>query len=367
MLNKDFYYKFEEKYRGSRNLIKERLKVYLPFVLKCKETHGVCSALDIGCGRGEWLELMTDNSVDAKGIDLDEGMLAPCRELGLNVELADALETLRSMPDSSLSIVTGFHIAEHLPFDILVQVVHEAKRVLKPAGLLILETPNPEDLCVGACNFYTDSTHIRPLPPTLLSFLPEYEGYCRVKILRLQEDKSLRGIKDISLFHAITGASPDYSIVAQKEDEIERLKSFDSLFGNEYGLTMHELCESYDKMARSRIAEQETCIVQQETRIVQQETRIVQQETRIVQQETRIAQQETRIVQQETRIAQQETRIAQQETRIAQQDAALAARAQEIRALQKKLDDTYNLLVNTRHRTLYGALAWLWHKVFKRR
>ncbi len=324
MPNKDFYYRFEEKNRGSRDLIKERLKVYLPFILKCKEAHKDCLALDIGCGRGEWLELMADNGVRAKGIDLDDGMLGPCRERGFDVEKADALEALRKMPDDSLSIVSGFHIAEHLPFDILLQVVHEAKRVLKPAGLLILETPNPENLCVGACNFYIDSTHNHPLPPPLLSFLPEYEGFFRVKILRLQEDKSLAQAKNLSLFNAIAGASPDYSIVAQKEASQEILSSFGDLFEKNFGITMHELCQKYD------------------------------------------AGQEQRAAQQESIFAEQERRIAEQECRIAEQNATLVAQTQRIDALQKKLDETYNLLVNTRHRTLYGALAWLFRKVFRR-
>ena len=297
MPDKDFYYRFEEKYRGSRELIKERLKVYLPFVLQCKSVHNECRILDIGCGRGEWLELMTQNGVDAKGIDLDEDMLGPCRELGLNVEKADALETLKSMSDNSLSIVSGFHIAEHLPFEILFQVVHEAKRVLKPAGFLILETPNPENLCVGACNFYMDSTHVRPLPPPLLSFLPEYEGYYRVKILRLQEDKLLAQAKELSLFHAITGASPDYSVVAQKEADSEIVASFDGLFEKNYGISMHELCSKYETNQDQRI------------------------------------------------------------DRIADKIAELNAR----------LEATHALVLNTRHRTLYGALAWLWHKIFHKK
>lgn len=253
----DFYFEFEQKYRGSREQIKSRLSAYLPFVQKCRSLYADCKALDLGCGRGEWLELMQENGIDAAGVDLNDAMVAYCTEKNFSCQKKDALSALKEAADESLSIVSGFHIAEHVPFDILMQLVHEAKRVLKPAGLLILETPNPENPAVGSCSFYNDPSHIRPLTPVLLSFLPEHVGFHRTKILRLQEDKRLHEPENLSLFHVLTGSSPDYSIVAQKQAAQNLTVEFDSLFQANYGITLEELCQSYDATLSSRIAAQE--------------------------------------------------------------------------------------------------------------
>lgn len=210
-----FYRAFEDKYRGSRELIKERLRVYLPFVTPLAQLHPHLPALDLGCGRGEWLELMADNHITAHGVDLDEGMLAACRERGLSVLHTDALAHLQAQSDHSLLAITGFHIAEHLPFDLLQALFTQAPRVLIPGGLLILETPNPENLLVGACHFYMDPTHQRPLPSQLLSFLAEHHGLGPVKLLRLQEPPHLASGGTVSLYDVLANVSPDYAIVAQ--------------------------------------------------------------------------------------------------------------------------------------------------------
>ena len=182
-----FYRAFEDRYRGSRHLIKDRLRVYLPFIEQLKACYPDTPALDLGCGRGEWLELLQENGFKPTGVDVDDGMLEACRELGLSVEHCDALEALKNLADESQIVVSGFHIAEHLPFDILQTLVKETLRVLKPGGLLILETPNPENLTVGTSSFYFDPSHLRPIPPPLLAFLPEYYGFKNVKTIRLQE------------------------------------------------------------------------------------------------------------------------------------------------------------------------------------
>ncbi|MDX5935070.1 methyltransferase domain-containing protein [Acidithiobacillus thiooxidans] len=176
MADPDFYRAFEDRYRGSRALIKSRVKVYLPFLYPLKALYPDTPVLDLGCGRGEWLELLGEEGFTAYGVDQDAGMLSACTELGLSVEQGDALEALRNLPDASQMVVSGFHIAEHVPFPILYEMVRETLRVLKPAGLLILETPNAENLVVGSSSFYLDPTHQRPLLPLLLSFLTPARG-----------------------------------------------------------------------------------------------------------------------------------------------------------------------------------------------
>jgi O-antigen chain-terminating methyltransferase len=112
-------------------------------------------------------------------------MVEECRERGLVVNQAEALACLRALPDASLGAVTGLHIIEHLPLATLVGLLDEALRVVRPGGLLILETPNPENLMVSGYNFYFDPTHRNPLPPLLSSFMLEGRGWAPVEIVRM--------------------------------------------------------------------------------------------------------------------------------------------------------------------------------------
>lgn len=242
-----FYRAFEDKHRGTRELIGQRLGVYLPFVRPLAQLHPELPVLDLGCGRGEWLELLQANRIAAHGVDLDEGMLSACRELGLSVSKADALAHLAALPDRSQLAVTGFHLAEHLPFADLQALLAQAQRVLAPGGLLILETPNPENLVVGTASFYIDPTHQRPLPSQLLSFLAEYQGFGRVKLLRLQEEERL-GSPDqaLSLYDVLGNASPDYAIVAQVGMTPEA-PALEALFAADCGVSLFALASRYDE------------------------------------------------------------------------------------------------------------------------
>lgn len=253
-----FYRAFEDCHRGSRELIRERQHIYVPFITPLKAIYPERKALDLGCGRGEWLEILIKYGFLPLGVDLDSGMLEACHELGLPVQLGDALSTLKSLPDESQTVVSGFHIAEHIPFEDLKVLVAEALRVLKPAGLLILETPNAENLVVGAQNFYLDPTHERPIPHLLLGFLTEYSGFKRSKLLRMQEPLSLVGNGPVDLMSVLGGASPDYAIVAQKDAQAEQLESFDEAFDKEYGLALDILAQRYDAGINTRSARVES-------------------------------------------------------------------------------------------------------------
>ena len=244
----NFYKAFEDQHRGSRETIKSRLAVYMPFIQKIQEVHPNATALDLGCGRGEWLELLKDHQLSASGIDLDDGMLSACRSRSLNVQTGDAIDHLKSLPADSLSIVSGFHIAEHLSLGDLEALIKEALRVLKPAGLLILEAPNTENLVVGTSSFYLDPTHQRPLPSALLSFLVGYLGFTRSKVLGVQESVPLREEHGpTSLFAVLSGVSPDYAVIAQKGGDASSIASFDAVFDKNYGLTLELLANRYQE------------------------------------------------------------------------------------------------------------------------
>ncbi len=181
------YVTFEDRFRGDRADIKQRVTVYLPIISAAQVGTPDTPIVDIGCGRGEWLELLKERGLTACGVDLNRIMVNECRERGFEVVEADALQYLRELPEKSLGAVTGMHIIEHLPMAMLVALLDETLRVLRPGGVAIFETPNPENLVVGACNFYMDPTHRNPLPPPMIEYLVEARGFVRVEIRRWQQ------------------------------------------------------------------------------------------------------------------------------------------------------------------------------------
>lgn len=242
-----FYRAFEERFYASRSVIKGMREQYLPFVTPLTTVYPGAPTFDIGCGRGEWLELMQASGFQPFGVDLDEGMLQACHELGLPAQQGDAIEYLQTLGDASQAIVSAFHVVEHISFEQLQTLVTQALRVLKPGGLLIMETPNPENIVVATHNFYLDPTHQRPLPPMLLGFLPEFHGFSRVATLRLQESPDIHTRTDIRLIDVLNSVSPDYAVVAQKAAEPAVMQPLDDAFSMHYGLDLHALANRFDQ------------------------------------------------------------------------------------------------------------------------
>ena len=253
LLSASFYRAFEDKYRGSGELIKERVSVYLPFITPLKEIYPDGKILDIGCGRGEWLELLRENNFKGSGVDLDDGMLSECRELDLDVANCDGIKHLLSLPSESMIVISAFHFVEHISFEQLRTLVSEAFRVLKPGGLLIMETPNPENIVVATNNFYLDPTHQCPIPAQLLSFIPEYYGFARVKTLRLQESKEIHHRKILDLNDVLWGVSPDFAVIAQKP--ADQLLLDHTAFAKDYGVSLSELAARYDLRYDDKLAQ----------------------------------------------------------------------------------------------------------------
>lgn len=180
----DFFFDFEEAFRGDRDEIKKRLRAYLPYI-KSTAAHQSGTWVDVGCGRGEWLELLADEGMTALGIDLNAAKVDACIEQGYAAKVADAIVFLQNQTEGSLAGVTGFHIIEHLPFEKLLALMDAALHALMPGGMIIFETPNPENLLVGACNFYFDPTHIHPIVPDVAKFIATQRGFSDAEILRL--------------------------------------------------------------------------------------------------------------------------------------------------------------------------------------
>lgn len=243
-MNDDFYVAFEEKFRGSEELIKERQKKYLKFINPLKILKDEVKALDIGCGRGEWISLLNENGFNARGIDINESMVKVASQKGLNAAVNDALGELKSLDENSIDIITAFQVVEHIKFDDVLELIKEAKRVLAPCGILILETPNPENIMVGTQWFYLDATHKNPIPCELLSFATHYYGLERNFIFKTNEKSPSEYERDMGLFDVFEGVSPDYSVIAQKNGDQSEL--FDEAFAVMPGVNLAQISASYN-------------------------------------------------------------------------------------------------------------------------
>lgn len=169
------YYVFEDLYRREE-AVRQQQEIYLPLFA------GQENVLDIGCGKGEFLELLRDHGVAAYGLDLNEQMVRVGQEKGLRVVQGDALTHLTGLPDDSLGGLFGAHLVEHLAPRQLVELVRLAQAKLRPGAYLALETPNP--LCLWALvnYFYLDMSHVKPVHPQALAFVLEMHGFRNVEV-----------------------------------------------------------------------------------------------------------------------------------------------------------------------------------------
>ena len=191
-LLESFYYLLEDRYRGTWEEIKQRLDVYRNDLRAARDRAGEPGlVVDIGCGRGEFLEVFREEGLRAVGVDSNDTQLETARQHGVPVIHADALDYLKSLDDNTVLAVSGIHIVEHIPFVDLIRLMQEVVRVLRSGGLVIFETPNPRNLIVGAHTFNFDPTHIRPLPPEVLEILLETAGLADIEIRPLHPSGTL--------------------------------------------------------------------------------------------------------------------------------------------------------------------------------
>lgn len=210
-----------QAFRGERSEIKARFAVYEPYLKEAFAATSGAPVVDLGCGRGEWLELLRDWDIPASGIDSNHELVEMCCEMSLDVRHGHLPRILSSIPGESLSALTAFHVLEHVSFADLLEIIDHAVRILKPGGIAIFETPNPGNIFVGAKNFYLDPTHHHPIPSELLAFLVEARGLWDPKVLPLSpypDDFRLAG-SDCPAVQFINDhffGAQDYGIVAHK-------------------------------------------------------------------------------------------------------------------------------------------------------
>ncbi len=185
--NKDFspesytYFAFENTFRGSRDTIKKRQLEYLHHIKTAYQKSKGSYHLDLGCGRGEFLEILYENNIPAKGVDINEENIIICSEFALNAELTDALSYLKTVKNNSLIGITAFQVVEHLNTEYLIELIKASFQKIKDGGVLILETVNPYSL-YSLRNFFLDLTHRNPIPCDTLKFLVEASGFINVEV-----------------------------------------------------------------------------------------------------------------------------------------------------------------------------------------
>jgi O-antigen chain-terminating methyltransferase len=206
------YARFAERFRGSEEYVRTGQQFYLPFFAGRREV------LDIGCGRGEFLELMREAGVTARGIDLSQESVDLCRRKGLAAETVDLFAYLADLPESSLDGIFSAQVVEHLPPERLPEMIRLAASRLDRGGVLAIETPNPECLAIFASHFYLDPTHTRPVPQALLGFYMEEFGMGSIEVHRRSPAvESMPALASLAEdFRAAFFGGLDYAIVGKK-------------------------------------------------------------------------------------------------------------------------------------------------------
>jgi SAM-dependent methyltransferase len=221
------YVAFERRFRGSPE---EILTVQSERYADLLAEHA--PVLDWGCGRGELLELLASRGVDVVGVEIDGGMVSEARSRGLTVHQVDAVSYMSTCEPDSLGAVFSAHVAEHIPFDALLEVIHASLRALRPGGVFVAETPNPTSLVVPSNSFILDPTHLRPIHPSLFAFACETAGFRDVRLTfyspatgyrvpKLDEDGTERTIRLNAAFdrlNEVLFGPQEYSVLATKAD-----------------------------------------------------------------------------------------------------------------------------------------------------
>jgi 2-polyprenyl-3-methyl-5-hydroxy-6-metoxy-1,4-benzoquinol methylase len=170
------YTRFADRFRGAEEYVRNSQQIYIPAFADKRDV------LDIGCGRGEFLDVMKQAGVNARGIDLDGESVALCRAKGHTAEIADLFVYLADQPDGAFDGIFAAQVVEHLPPERLPRMIELCAAKLRSGGVLVLETPNPECLAIFATHFYIDPTHTRPIPPSLMVFYFEEFGLGGIEV-----------------------------------------------------------------------------------------------------------------------------------------------------------------------------------------
>lgn len=209
--------RFEEEFRGERTELLQRYETLAARLQGCEPV------VDLGCGRGEFLDLLAAADVPARGVDIDPDLVQKGRKRGLAIEQQDAVTWLQGAPEQSLGGIAMIQVIEHLTPQDVVDVIALSATRLKPGGRLIVETVNPQSLYVFAHSFYLDPTHHAPVHPSYLLFLCREAGFSNVEIEWrspppdddvLESAGTTAGDANVARLNQLLFAPQDYAIIA---------------------------------------------------------------------------------------------------------------------------------------------------------
>jgi len=218
------YFDFEDHFRGSREHIKEVQKEYLKYFVDKK------NVVDLGCGRGEFLELLKENNIPAKGVDSYNEFVQYCLLNEMDVIQEDAIEYLRR--HKNIDGIFAGQLIEHLTTDEIITLCNLAFEALSDKGVIVLETPNPTSLAIYTHAFYIDPSHTKPVHPLTMQYYLEKAGFSKIEILYTESSKlpmeiptiTGGGIENLLEFNEsmkrvsdILFGSQDYAIIAYKQ------------------------------------------------------------------------------------------------------------------------------------------------------
>ena len=218
-LDTSTYCALENKFRGTRDVIKHRQAGYLEYILKAYQNSKGDYLLDVGCGRGEFLEILSENDIPSRGIDINEANINICKDHGLNVEIADALQFMKSIKNNSLIGVTAFQFVEHLYITHLIELIKISFNKIRNGGIIILETVNPYSF-FALKNFFLDPTHKTPIPLETLKLFVEAAGFIDVEVklvYPVEDAMKLKGDdENIIKLNEILFGFQGYAIIGRK-------------------------------------------------------------------------------------------------------------------------------------------------------
>jgi len=228
LLNEHLYFPYLNEDRGPEDVIRARVQRYLPFFRNstCRADVAHAYVLDIGCGRGEFLDACRAAGMPARGVDINEDMVRHCRAKGLDVERMDANACLRALPDHELQGIISCHVIEHFTPPELVLFLKLSALKLAPGGRLVLETPNVTSF-FALSMFYRDFTHQRPFHPDTVKYILTQCGMQDVTIVPLSpvpDDVRLASVdeapmaENVNKLNELLYGHLDYAILAVKAE-----------------------------------------------------------------------------------------------------------------------------------------------------